>query len=155
MSPPGLKEACKYAESIYRTTRKVRVTQRRRHRPRLFVRRVSGDDAVGLRRRARAISTIGARGHIHTFPNEGSTEGTVVFQPGDIVILPYCRYVTDPVKLTIREGHVVDIDGGLDAKLMRDWLADGKCERGRPRSLRRFASRLGHESAGALVRHRA
>ena len=26
-------------------------------------------------------------GHIHTFPNEGSAHGTVVFQPGDIVIL--------------------------------------------------------------------
>jgi 2,5-dihydroxypyridine 5,6-dioxygenase len=65
-------------------------------------------------------------GHIHTFPNEGSAHGTVMMQPGDIVILPYCRYVADPVKLTVREGHVVNIEGGLDAKLMRDWLADGK-----------------------------
>ena len=46
-------------------------------------------------------------GHIHTFPNEGSASGTVVFQPGDIVILPYCRYIADPVKLEIREGHIV------------------------------------------------
>ena len=35
-------------------------------------------------------------GHVHTFPNEGSAQGTVVFQPGDIIILPYCRYVVDP-----------------------------------------------------------
>ena len=34
-------------------------------------------------------------GPLHTFPNEGSASGTVVFQPGDIVILPYCRYVQD------------------------------------------------------------
>ena len=34
-------------------------------------------------------------GHIHTFPNEGSAHGTVVIQPGDIIILPYCRYVAD------------------------------------------------------------
>jgi len=65
-------------------------------------------------------------GHIHTFPNEGSAEGTVVFSPGDIVILPYCRYIVDTVKLIVREGHVTDIQGGLDAKLMADWLRDGK-----------------------------
>jgi len=65
-------------------------------------------------------------GHIHTFPNEGSASGTVVFQPGDIVILPYCRYIADPVRLEVREGHVTRIEGGLDAKLMRDWLDDGK-----------------------------
>jgi 2,5-dihydroxypyridine 5,6-dioxygenase len=50
----------------------------------------------------------------------------VTIEPGDIVILPYCRFVTDPVALTIRDGHIVDIEGGLDAKLMRDWLEDGK-----------------------------
>ena len=32
----------------------------------------------------------------------------------------------DPVRVTLREGHVVDIQGGLDAKLMADWLAEGK-----------------------------
>jgi len=50
----------------------------------------------------------------------------VVLAPGDIVILPYCRYVADAVKLEIREGHIVNIEGGMDAKLMRDWLDDGK-----------------------------
>jgi 2,5-dihydroxypyridine 5,6-dioxygenase len=63
-------------------------------------------------------------GHVHTFPNEGTANGTVVFQPGDIVILPYCRYVHDPVKLEVRDGFITRIDGGLDAKLMRDWLTD-------------------------------
>ena len=94
-------------------------------------------------------------GHIHTFPNEGSAHGTVVFQPGDIVILPYCRYIADPVKLEIREGHIVKLEGGIDAKLMRDWLDDGKIGTEGPRSVCGVASRLGHESAGALVRHRA
>jgi 2,5-dihydroxypyridine 5,6-dioxygenase len=125
MSPPGLKEACKYAESIYRKTRTVRVYSD------------AGTDLTytcgeypvmtqwGYADEAGHFDHWGA-GHIHTFPNEGSTHGTVVMQPGDIVILPYCRYVADAVTLTIREGHVVDIAGGLDAKLMRDWLADGK-----------------------------
>jgi 2,5-dihydroxypyridine 5,6-dioxygenase len=125
MSPPGLKEACKYAESLYRKTRSVRVVSD------------AGTDLTytcgeypvmtqwGFADEPGHFDHWGA-GHIHTFPNEGSTHGTVVMQPGDIVIHPYCRYVHDPVKLTVREGHVVDIDGGLDAKLMRDWLADGK-----------------------------
>jgi 2,5-dihydroxypyridine 5,6-dioxygenase len=65
-------------------------------------------------------------GHIHTFPNEGSANGTVVFQPGDIVILPYCRYVHDRVVLEVRDGFIRKIEGGLDAKLMRDWLADNR-----------------------------
>src|SRR5207248_1721242 len=50
-------------------------------------------------------------GHIHTFPNEGGAHGTVMLQPGDIVILPYCRYVADAVKLEIREGHITNIQG--------------------------------------------
>ena len=124
MSPPGLKEACKHAESLYRKTRSVRVYSD------------AGTDLAyscgeypvmtqwGYADERGHFDHWGA-GHIHTFPNEGSAHGTVVMQPGDIVILPYCRYVADPVKLTVREGHVVSIEGGLDAKLMRDWLADG------------------------------
>jgi hypothetical protein len=42
------------------------------------------------------------------------------------VILPYCRYVADTVRLDIREGHIIRIEGGLDVKLMRDWLDDGR-----------------------------
>ena len=42
--------------------------------------------------------------------------------PGDIVILPYCRYVQDEVRLDIRDGFIRKIEGGLDAKLMSDWL---------------------------------
>ena len=45
-------------------------------------------------------------GHVHTFPNEDSANGTVVFAPGDIVVLPYCRYVQDEVRLDIRDGFI-------------------------------------------------
>ena len=65
-------------------------------------------------------------GLLHTFPNEGSAAGTVVIAPGDIVILPYCRYVVDPIRLEIREGHITKIEGGVDATLMREWLAEGE-----------------------------
>jgi 2,5-dihydroxypyridine 5,6-dioxygenase len=125
MSPPGLKEACKYAESIYQKTKAVRVTSEAG----TDLRWLCGEYPVmtqwGYADEPGHFDHWGA-GHIHTFPNEGSAHGKVVFSPGDIVILPYCRYVTDTVTLTVEDGHVVNIDGGLDAKLMRDWLADGK-----------------------------
>ncbi len=125
MSPPGLKEACKYAEVLYQRTRKVRITSS------------AGTDLAFERGEYPVMTQWGfadepghfdhwGGGHIHTFPNEGSAHGTVVIQPGDIIILPFCRYVVDPIRLEIREGHVTKLEGGLDAKLMRDWLDDGK-----------------------------
>ena len=129
MSPPGLKEACKHAEALYQKTRKVRVTSE------------AGTDLTWSCGEYPVMTQWGRAdepghfdhwggGHIHTFPNEGSADGVVVFSPGDIVILPYCRYVVDPVKLVVREGHVVDVQGGLDAKLMAEWLSDGKATEG-------------------------
>ena len=65
-------------------------------------------------------------GHVHTFPNEGSANGVVVISPGDIVVLPYCRYVQDEVRVEIRDGFIRGIEGGLDAKLMNHWLEDNR-----------------------------
>jgi len=65
-------------------------------------------------------------GHVHTFPNEGSANGAVVIQPGDLVILPYNRFVQDEIRIEIRDGFIRKIEGGLDAKLMDHWLEDGK-----------------------------
>jgi 2,5-dihydroxypyridine 5,6-dioxygenase len=129
MSPPGLKEACKHAEKLYQATKQVRVTS------------AAGTDLTWSCGEYPVMTQWGRAderghfdhwggGHIHTFPNEGSATGKVVFSPGDIVILPYCRYVVDRVELTVREGHVVDIQGGLDARLMSDWLRDGKASEG-------------------------
>jgi 2,5-dihydroxypyridine 5,6-dioxygenase len=125
MSPAGLKEACKHAESLYKRTKRARVTSE------------AGTDLTYDCGEYPVMTQWGyaderghfdhwGGGHIHTFPNEGSAQGKVVLQPGDIVILPYCRYVADAVTLEIREGHIVDIQGATDAKLMRDWLEDGK-----------------------------
>lgn len=126
MSPPGLKEACQYAHSLYERAKEIRVTS------------AAGTDLTYTRGEYPVMTQWGLAdepghfdhwggGHIHTFPNEGSANGTVVFQPGDIVILPYCRYVQDEVRLEIRDGFVRKIEGGLDAKLMQDWLQDN-CE---------------------------
>ncbi len=125
MSPPGLKQACLYAHELYGKTKEVRVTSH------------AGTDLSYARGEYPVMTQWGfadepghfdhwGGGHIHTFPNEGSANGTVVIQPGDIVILPYCRYVQDAVRLEVRDGFIRRIEGGLDAKLMQDWLDDNK-----------------------------
>ena len=127
MSPKGLKEALKHAERRYRETREVRVVSD------------AGTDFNYSCGEYPVMSQWGyadepghfdhwGGGHIHTFPNEGSANGTVVLQPGDIVILPYCRYIQDPVSLEVRDGFIRKIEGELDAKLMRDWLEDCKAD---------------------------
>ena len=124
-SPPGLKEAVLHAAALYEKTTNVRVTSK------------AGTDLTYSRGEYPVMSQYGIAdepGHfdhwgvglLHTFPNEGSANGKVVIAPGDIVILPYCRYITDPIDLEIREGHITRIDGGVDAALMREWLAEGE-----------------------------
>jgi 2,5-dihydroxypyridine 5,6-dioxygenase len=124
-SPPGLREAVIHAKELYERTREVHVTSK------------AGTDLRFKRGEYPVMMQYGMAdapgrfdhwgvGLLHTFPNEGSAHGKVVIQPGDIVILPYCRYVQDPIHLEIREGHVVSIEGGVDARLMREWLAEGK-----------------------------
>ena len=125
MSPPGLKEAMKYAHERYEKTKEVRVISEH------------GTDLTWKCGEYPVMTQWGyadepghfdhwGGGHIHTFPNEGSANGTVAFAPGDIVILPYCRYVQDEVSVEVRDGFIREIEGGLDAKLMRDWLEDNK-----------------------------
>jgi 2,5-dihydroxypyridine 5,6-dioxygenase len=124
-SPPGLKEALKHAESLYRATREVRVTSP--HGTDFSYR--CGEYPVmsqwGFADEPGHFDHWGV-GLLHTFPNEGSANGTVVIAPGDIVILPYCRYVVDPIRVEVREGHITKIEGGVDATLMREWLAQGE-----------------------------
>ncbi|MGB7102665.1 MAG: hypothetical protein WBD95_28375 [Xanthobacteraceae bacterium] len=125
MSPKGLKQAVKHAHTRLAKTKKVHVVSDAG----TDFTYTCGDYPVmsqwGYADEPGHFDHWGA-GHVHTFPNEGTANGTVVFQPGDIIILPFCRYVQDKVRLEIRDGFVVDFDGGLDAKLMRDWLTDNK-----------------------------
>ena len=124
-SPPGLKEAVLHAQGLYQKTKSVRVTS------------AAGTDLTYACGEYPVMSQYGMAdepgrfdhwgvGLLHTFPNEESAAGRVVFQPGDIIILPYCRYVQDEVRLEIEGGHITSIQGGLDAALMRDWLKDGE-----------------------------
>jgi 2,5-dihydroxypyridine 5,6-dioxygenase len=125
MSPPGLKEAVIHAGKRLEQTKSMRVVSD------------AGTDLTvkcgeyptmiqyGFAESRGRFDHWGG-GHVHTFPNEGSASGTVVIQPGDIIVLPYNRYVQDPIRLEIRDGFIRSIEGGLDAKLMNTWLEDNR-----------------------------
>ncbi len=125
MAPPGLREAVIHAGKRLEQTKTVRVTSD------------AGTDLTyncgdyptmiqyGFADAPGRFDHWGG-GHVHTFPNEGSASGTVVIQPGDMVILPYNRYVQDAIHLEIDDGYIKKISGGLDAKLMEHWLEDNR-----------------------------
>lgn len=60
-------------------------------------------------------------GFVFTGGSDTGVHGRVVMDRGDI-IYPFKSYVRDPIELTIREGRVVDIRGGLDASLVRGYM---------------------------------
>ena len=62
---------------------------------------------------------------VATAPIEGSVEGVLVLDIGDI-ILNLARYVAQPVYITIEKGAITKIEGGLEAFLLRDWFATWK-----------------------------
>lgn len=55
-------------------------------------------------------------------PLEDSANGTLVLQPGD-AISQLKSFVTEPVRLTIREGRIVNIQGEATAARLRRWFA--------------------------------
>jgi 2,5-dihydroxypyridine 5,6-dioxygenase len=45
-----------------------------------------------------------------------------VVAPGDI-LFPFKSYVRDEIELTVEAGRIVDIRGGVDAELLKDYMA--------------------------------
>jgi len=60
-------------------------------------------------------------GFILTWPDEGRSHGTIIIDRGDI-LLPLKRYAADPITLTVDNGYVTRIEGGLDAELLKDYM---------------------------------
>jgi len=61
-------------------------------------------------------------GFVYTGGADDGVDGTVVIAPGHI-LLPFKRYVTDPISLQIARGRIQSIDGaGVDAQIMRDYI---------------------------------
>jgi len=61
-------------------------------------------------------------GFILTWPNEGGAQGKIVLDRGDI-LLPMKSYVADPIEMTVENGFVTKIEGGLDADLLNEYMA--------------------------------
>ncbi len=61
-------------------------------------------------------------GFILTWPNEAQAHGRIVLDRGDI-LLPQKCYVNEPITLMVKEGFVTAIEGGLDADLLKDYMA--------------------------------
>lgn len=60
-------------------------------------------------------------GMIETAPMEGTIEGTMVLDTGDQMFY-MARYVENPVKIIFKQGRITEIQGGLDAFLIRKHL---------------------------------
>ena len=59
---------------------------------------------------------------VATWPNEKSSQGTVVLGPGT-TLLPFKEYVRTPIRLTIKDGYIRGIEGEFDADYLRDYMA--------------------------------
>ncbi len=56
-----------------------------------------------------------------TWPREGAAHGRVVLDRGDILI-PQKSYLTDRIVMTVDNGYVTAIEGGVEAELLRDYM---------------------------------
>jgi 2,5-dihydroxypyridine 5,6-dioxygenase len=125
LSPPGLKEAVLTAAELWGGARELQLlsdagTDLRWKRGEFKVK-----SQYGYSEEPGRFDAWGA-GHITNFPDEGSANGTVVLQPGDLWILPYIRAFEGTVTLEVRDGFIRKVTGGLDAKAFTNWLDSNK-----------------------------
>lgn len=123
-SPDGLKEAVLHAKDRYSKARRIHVTSE------------AGTDLTYERGDPKWSEIRGYYGYadepghfdqwgmgmIADFPDEGSANGKVVIQPGDLWILPYARMVESEIRLDVRDGFIREVEGGVDARMFRQWL---------------------------------
>lgn len=68
-------------------------------------------------------------GFVFTGGDDDGVDGTIVVAPGDI-LLPQNMYVRDAITYTIEKGWITDISGGLDADLVKSYMAGFNDPRG-------------------------
>ncbi len=61
-------------------------------------------------------------GFVLTWPDERKTQGTLVIDRGDI-LLPMKSYAQEPIYVTVDQGFVTNIEGGVDAELLSEYMA--------------------------------
>jgi len=64
-------------------------------------------------------------GLVGTAPLEDSANGILVIDAGDC-LLSLGRYAGAPIRMTLRDGSVTGIEGGADARLLRDFFEGAK-----------------------------
>ena len=62
-------------------------------------------------------------GMAYTYGHDDGVDGMVVVTPGDI-LLPFKSYVQSPIELTIEAGRIREIRGGVDAEVVRQYMAN-------------------------------
>ncbi|RJG04439.1 leucyl aminopeptidase [Noviherbaspirillum sedimenti] len=62
-------------------------------------------------------------GFLFTAGAPTGVNGKVVIDAGDIIAAPFRSYVNTPIHVTIREGMITAIEGGVDAEMMRSYLS--------------------------------
>lgn len=60
-------------------------------------------------------------GFLFTWANEGSTQGRIVIDTGDI-ILPFKNYAQSPITLDIEDGYIRKFGGGFDAEHLQSYM---------------------------------
>jgi 2,5-dihydroxypyridine 5,6-dioxygenase len=121
MSPAGLKEAVIYTRDLFRRSKELRVTSEAGTDFRASLGKLNTVCQYGYADEPGVVDTWGAA-HVSSWPDPGSSEGTIVLQPGDSWILPYVRYIEQRVVLTIEKGAVRKVDGdGVDARLFTEF----------------------------------
>ena len=73
-------------------------------------------------------------GFVFTGGDDDGVNGQIVVAPGDI-LLPQNIYVREPITYTIEKGWITDIRGGLDAELVKSYMAAFDDPRGMGMSL--------------------
>ncbi len=68
-------------------------------------------------------------GFVFTGGDDDGVDGEIVVAPGDI-LLPQNIYVREPIVYTIESGWVTDIRGGLEAELVKSYMASFDDNRG-------------------------
>jgi 2,5-dihydroxypyridine 5,6-dioxygenase len=68
-------------------------------------------------------------GFVFTGGDDDGVDGRIVVAPGDI-LLPQNIYVREPISYTIEKGWITDIRGGLDAELVKSYMAAFSDHRG-------------------------
>ncbi|MCL6449931.1 MAG: hypothetical protein K6T75_01365 [Acetobacteraceae bacterium] len=70
------------------------------------------------------------QGNVSVMPPEDQAEGVLVVDKGDVIYTPGIdRHVSEPIKLTYREGKIVEIEGGTDAMALKEWFESFHDER--------------------------